>query len=105
MTSGDADGDSADVTVQMPMVKLHFEAARYDTSDPPTKVESFYKKALSTLGTVQRKDGGPHTRIEGFVWRQGPGQVTLQAGQTFVAIAPHSAGTEFAIITIGAGPK
>jgi hypothetical protein len=103
MTSGNPDGDHADVDVRMPMVRLHFIASRYDSADPPAKVEAFYRKALSSLGPVSEKSGGPHTTIQGFVWRQGPGQRTLASGKTIVAVEPREAGSEFAVITIDAG--
>jgi hypothetical protein len=101
-THGDRDGDSADTSVDLPMVHLRFTAVRYDTSDAPPKVEAFYRKALASLGPVGEQRGGPHSKISGFVWRQGPGQMTLHSGHTIVGIAPHGSGAEFAIITIDA---
>src|SRR5579863_1567583 len=101
-THGDPDGDSADTSVDLPMVHLHFTAVRFDTADSPAKVEAFYRKTLAALGPVGEQPGGPHSKITGFVWRQGPGQRTLHAGHTIVGVAPRGSGAEFAIITIDA---
>lgn len=99
-TSGDLDGDAADVTVHVPMAALHMTARRYRTTASPSAVETFYRKSLAALGPVMIAHDGPHTRIQGFVWRRGPHDVTVAAGKTFVAIAPRATGTEFAIVTI-----
>jgi hypothetical protein len=105
MTSGDPDGDYADVALNMPMVGMHFVAARYRCSASPARVEAFYRSALERLGPVHEQSGGPHTRINGFVWRQGPDQMTLAEGKTIIGVEPHGSGAEFAIITIDASPN
>jgi hypothetical protein len=99
-TSGNPDGDSADVTLHLAVVAIHFQAARYDAADAPSRVIAFYRKELGKLGTVDEKQGGPHSSISGFRWVNGPGQTTLHAGRTIVAVEPHGAGTEFALIQV-----
>jgi hypothetical protein len=101
-TSGNPGGDGADTTVQVPFLQLHFAAARYDTPAPPAKVIAYYRTELSKFGHVDQKAGGPHTRISGFSWTQGPGQTTLHAGDAIVAVKPLEKGSEFAIIRIDA---
>ena len=102
-TSGNKNGDGADVAVSVPFASLRFRAMRYDTMDAPSHVIAFYRKELSRLGKVSEERGGPHTRIRGFRWVAGPGQTTLEAGRTtIVGIKPLGAGTEFALIQIDA---
>lgn len=104
-TTGSLDGDSADMVVQAPFLKLHFTAARYDTPAPPATVIAYYEKALSKFGHVEQEAGGPHTQISGFRWTQGPNQTTLHAGDAIVAVRPLHGGSEFAIIRIDATPN
>lgn len=99
-TSGNPDGDNADVTLQLAVVSIHFQAARYDAADAPSRVIAFYRRELGKLGKVDEKQGGPHTAISGFRWVDGPGQTTLHAGRTIVAVASNGAGTEFALIQV-----
>ena len=99
-TSGNSDGDGADVTVHMPMVSLRLRAERFDSNDAPSRVIAFYRTKLAKLGKVTEKSGGPHTQIEGFHWTTGPGQTTLAAGKMFVAVKPLGTGSEFALIQI-----
>ena len=99
-TSGNADGDSAAADVQMPMVSLHIEAARYDTGDAPAKVIAFYQKELARFGTVSVKSGGPRTAIRGFRWVPADDQTTLKAGRSIVAVKANGNGAEFGIIQI-----
>jgi hypothetical protein len=99
-TSGNVDGDSAAADVKMPMVSLHIEAARYDSSDAPGKVIAFYQKELAKIGSVTIKGGGPRTEIRGFRWVPSDDQTTLKAGRTIVAVKAHGGGTEFGVIKI-----
>ena len=99
-TSGDPNGDGADVTVHSPMVVLHIRAARFASRDAPARVVAFYRAQLAKLGPVSQSSRGPHTDVEGFHWVDGPGQTTLHAARTIVAIKPRTAGTEFAYIQI-----
>ncbi len=99
-TSGNADGDEAAADVRMPMVSLHIEAARYDSSAAPARVIAFYQKELAKHGTVSVKSGGPRTAIRGFRWVPADDQTTLKAGHTVVAIKPLGGGTEFGLIQI-----
>jgi len=99
-TSGNVDGDSAAADVKMPMVTLHIEAVRYDSSDAPARVVAFYQKELAKIGTVSIKHGGPHTAIRGFRWEPADDQTTLKAGRTVVAVKPIKDGTEFGLIQI-----
>ena len=103
-TSGSPDGDGADVHVDLAVVSLHIEAARYDTPDKPSRVVNFYKKALAKIGRVTVSKGGPNTHVHGFVWDRGPDQMTVASGDDFVAVKPHGSGTEFAIMRIDARP-
>jgi len=105
-TSGNPDGDSADVDLKMPMVSLHIEALRYDSADAPAKIVAFYRKELAKLGDVSESRGGPHTSIRGFRWKSADDQTTLEAGHIVVAVKPQGSGSEFGLIDIGvAAPK
>jgi hypothetical protein len=99
-TSGNRDGDSADVTLALPVASLRFRAVRYETSAAPAAIIAFYQHELAKLGKVSQERGGPHTKISGFRWVAGPGQTTLQAGRTIVGVKPLGSGTEFALIQI-----
>lgn len=97
-TVGNPGGDSADVEVKVPFLKLHITAVRYTTAQPAPAVIAFYKKELSKTGEVEVALHGPRTRIRGFAWKSGPGDVTIASGNVFVAVRPVGSGTEFAII-------
>jgi len=103
-TVGNPAGDASDVAIRMAVVTLHIQAARYDTSDRPTQVITFYKKALARLGSVKVDKGGPHTHVRGFSWDSNPDQTTVSADNNIVAVKPINRGSEFAIIRIVATP-
>lgn len=103
-TTGDPRGDAADVEVHLPVVSLHIVAARFDTSDAPSRVIAFYKKALASLGSVKVERGGPHTTMRGFSWKSDPDDTTLAVDGNIVAVKPMPRGAEFAIIRIDATP-
>ena len=104
-TSGNPEGDGADVQVHLPVVSLHITAARYDTSDAPSRVIAFYRKSLASLGQVKVGRGGPHTTVHGFSWKSNPDQTTLAVDGNIVAVKPMPHGSsEFAIIRIDTTP-
>jgi hypothetical protein len=99
-TAGNPNGDHADLVIYVPFTHLRLTATRYDTPAAPASVIAYYKKELAQLGPVAESTNGPHSRIGTFKWKAGPHDVTLHAGHTAVAIAPHGRGTEFAIIVV-----
>jgi hypothetical protein len=99
-TAGNPNGDHADVVISVPLAHVHLTATRYDTAAVPATVIAYYRNELSRLGPVAESERGPHTSIQSFKWQQGPHDITLHAGHTAVAIAPHGSGTEFAIIVV-----
>lgn len=105
-TKGDPDGDSADVTVDVPFVKLRTLAVRFATADAPNKVVAFYRSKLGAFGKVEERAGGPRTQVifKGFDWRPSADQTTLTAKQgglvNIVAVKPVGRGAQFAIIEV-----
>lgn len=99
-TIGDPNGDSADLTLHLSVVQLRMTAARYTTADPQTKVVGFYRRAMGSLGPVRVADSGPHTQIEGFKWTNAPGEQTIVAGTSFVAVERLGGRTEIGIFSV-----
>jgi hypothetical protein len=99
-TVGDPNGDKADVTLHLTVVQLRMIAARYTTADPQAKVVDFYRRSLASLGAVKVADSGPHAQIEGFKWTNEPGEETVVAGTSFVAVERIGGRTEFGIFSI-----
>ena len=103
-TKGDPNGDSADVTVDVPFVELRTLAVRFATADAPNKVVAFYRTKLGAFGKVEVHAGGPQTQIKGFDWRPSADQTTLTAVQgglvNIVAVKPVGRGAQFAIIEV-----
>jgi hypothetical protein len=97
-TSGNPNGDSADVTLHLPGMQLHMTARRYDTAEAPARVIVFYRNELSKFVKVTVTAGGPHSKIEGFSWTSAPDQTTVAAPPHVVAVRPLGRGTEFAIM-------
>jgi len=103
-TDGDRNGDSADVTVDVPFVELRTLAVRFATADAPADVVAFYRRKLAAFGRVSEHAGGPNTQIKGFTWRPAADQTTLTTVQgslvNIVAVKPAGSGAQFAIIEV-----
>jgi hypothetical protein len=101
-------GDAADVYLRVPFVlTLHITANRYDSTASPSAILTYYRKQLAQFGAVSELAGGPHSRIENFRWPTGPGQHTLDVGDSsgrahVVSAMPKGGGSEFALIYVDA---
>jgi hypothetical protein len=103
-TVGNADGDGADVTVDLAFFTMKMKAARYQSSDSMEKVLAWYRAKLAATGTVDESTGGPNTNIADFNWKNDPDQRTLAVHGSdnahIVAMKPTAKGCEFALISM-----
>ncbi len=121
LTTDDGDDDKAvDVNLGFGPWKMRVGVANYATTDPESKVQAFYEKALAQYGAVLRcrgdePVGGPERTGEGLTCKSdgGSGHVhtyasdadlQLKAGsprkQHIVAFDQKKGGTHFALIAL-----
>jgi hypothetical protein len=116
----DKNNGSADVNLSFGAFQLRVKAASYRTSDAPTQVAAFYRKALGRYGDViqcanNKPVGTPARTAEGLgcdndkenhlsVNDDVSGKMELKAGskvhQHIVAIDPEGNGTRFGLVAL-----
>ena len=116
----DKDNGAADINMSFGSFQLRVKAMSYRTSDPPEKVQAFYKDALRRFGDViqcadNRPVGTPTHTAEGLTCdNDKENHITvsedvsqkreLKAGsakhQHIVAIEPEGGGTKFGLVVL-----
>jgi hypothetical protein len=117
----DNDNGAADVNMSFGSFQLRVKAASYRTSDPPSKVESFYRDGLKRYGDViacrnHRPDGTPTRTFQGLTCdsdhegrinvddNHGKNELQLKTGskrhQRIVSIEPEGGGTKFGLVVL-----
>ena len=117
----DNDNGAADVNMSFGSFQLRVKAASYRTSDPPSKVESFYRDGLKRYGDViacrnHRADGTPTRTFQGLTCDSGDeghinvndnhnkNELQLKTGskqhQRIVSIEPEGSGTKFGLVVL-----
>ena len=116
----DKNNGAADVNMSFGNFHLRVKAVSYRTSDAPTQVSAFYRKALERYGDViqcveDKPVGNPTRTAEGLTCDDDKdrnnhsnsdvsGKMELKAGsrvhQHIVAIDPEGSGTKFGLIAL-----
>jgi len=103
-TSGDPDGDGAQVTLKLPVIAMKMQALRFETAHSVDDVAAFYHDQLARLGKLNESDEGPHTEMGDFRWTPGPGQHTIAAEADhhvyMATMKRHGSGCQFALVSI-----
>src|ERR1019366_4124239 len=115
------DSGAADVNMSFGSFQLRVKAASYRTSDPPDKVESFYRDGMKRYGDViacrnNRPVGTPTRTLDGLTCdsdheghisvddHHSKGQLELKTGsrqhQRIVSIEPDGQGTKFGLVML-----
>ena len=117
----DNNNGAADVNMSFGSFQLRVKAASYRTSDPPDKVESFYRDGMKRYGDViacrdNRPMGTPTRTMDGLTCdsdheghisvddHHGKGQLELKTGsrqhQRIVSIEPDGQGAKFGLVML-----
>jgi hypothetical protein len=117
----DNDNGAADVNMSFGSFQLRVKAASYRTSDPPSKVESFYRDGLKRYGDViacrnHRPEGVPTRTFQGLTCdsdhdghinvdeNHNKNELQLKTGskqhQRIVSIKPEGGGTKFGLVVL-----
>jgi hypothetical protein len=115
--SKDDDDSSANVNISSSLFGMKLAVLKYQTSDPPDKVLSFYRKEMSRYGKVLDCTGGfnmsfrRHEKDSEVTCEDHGGsnhsyrqelKVGTENNQRIVAVKPNGKGTEFVMVYVRA---
>jgi hypothetical protein len=101
----------AKTRLSAPFVGIEIKAVKFTTTDPPDRVLTFYRTALSRYGNVKEDhDVDSKLKMGNFSWNSSGNQTALTTdeknGTHLVVVKPKDNGTEFLLFALQArGPK